>query len=232
MNRLLGEGGSRGTDAYDSAYVVNDNVQQAANKQPEMLPLNNNSIPSISALKAMFGPITGSGMPDIISDKIYDSKLLTASSVNNLTFFNTVSTNLALSNVQNANQLPSQEAFYMTGIRFEFFSEDTTAGTTGYDFLQLFTALRTGYYQFNIANKPYVGPHYLQWYINCQAPLAFNTRAYSINPYKTWLLPWKIAIPPLTTFSLTATLTPPAEINTSDMYLRAVLEGFRYRAIQ
>ena len=223
MQRLLGQDGS-------SAGAV-DNVQQA-DKSIQYLPLNTGSIPSIAGIKAMFAPNTMAGQPDIITDKLYDSRTITASATNNLTFFNTATTDYSLSNVTNPNQLPSQEAFYVTGIRHEVWTTDTTAGVTGWDVLSIKEILRQGYYTFTIGNKPYIGTSYLLWFLNCNAPLALNTRFFTLNPFKTWTLPWRVAIPPLTTFTESCTLVAPAAINNEVMKIRIVLEGFRYRAIQ
>ncbi|RPI18737.1 MAG: hypothetical protein EHM58_04520 [Ignavibacteriae bacterium] len=191
-----------------------------------MLSLNRGSIPNVKGITSMFS--VGGGTPDIICDKIYDTKEITASVTNNLTFLNTVSTDLSLSNVQNANGMPSQEAFYLTGIRWELFNNADAAQ----DVAQTKEIFRQGYYEFRIANKVY-NSGYLLWFFNCTSPLVVNTRYFTVpNSFKTWGLPLPLAIPPLTALNCKVSLVAPAFTSTDKWYLRFVADGFRYRAVQ
>jgi hypothetical protein len=210
------------------SVAVNDNTAQIANSAVAMIQLPTGKIPTVAAIKAMYGPMTQGGQPDIIVDNIYDSAALVTTSTNNAQqLFTTVRNNRALSNIGVSGQLQSQEAFYIVGIRFEFFN----AYDGALDFGDLKETLRQGYYALHIGNKPY-NAGYLLWFLNPQSPLLVNTRYYTTeNCFKTWLLPQPIALPPSVSFDCEYTLTAPA-FQTNSWYIRCILSGYRYRSVQ
>lgn len=194
------------------------------------IPLNPNSIPTAAELKNMFSPfMTKNGnysQDDVIEDRIYDTDDITASTTNNLTLFNTASTDEARSNMYAAGQLPSQEAFYMTGIKFVVYNSADVA----WDIADIKEIFRRGYYTLYIANKPYISGDLID-FINPIAPLAYNTRGYSINPFKTWNLRVRQVIPPQVNFKCSITLTV-GSLQSGTYSLKGYLCGYRYRAIQ
>jgi hypothetical protein len=195
--------------------------------QSGFTPIRKNAIPTAETLRHMFTP-AGGNPNDIVSGKIYDAVALTTSVVNNVTFFNTVRNDLSLSNVENPGQLPSQQAFWMTGIRFELENNQDKPPDVG----EMKEIFRQGSFTFTIANKPYCGPMRLAWFLNAIAPLAVSTRFFSINPFRTWVLDIPIPIPPLTTFSVKVTLTAPVFQSQYTYNIFCYLEGFIYRFIQ
>ena len=192
------------------------------------VPLNPNQIPNTAELKSMFSPFAGPNgfkIDDVIEDRIYDTKDITASTTNNLTFYASSGT-LPTSNMQSAGQLPSQEAFYCTGIKFTVFNDRDAA----LDFGDTKEILRRGSFNLTIANKPYVSGDLLE-FLNPLAPLAVNTRYYTTAPTKTWNLRIRQVIPPQVNFVCNVSLTV-GSLQTGTYSLRCYLIGYRYRSVQ
>jgi len=193
------------------------------------LPLKPNELPSAAELKQMFSPfqnsVGGFKIDDVVEDRIYDTQTLTTGAVNNLTFFTTAGTP-PTTNMQSAGQLPSQEAFYITGIKLALYS----SYDGGLDFSDAKTVLQNGSFNFVIANKPYVTNDLLE-FGNPLAPLTLNTRLYTSFVTKTWNLRIRQVLPPQVNFSCSVTTTTPT-FNSGTWKLRCYLIGYRYRSIQ
>lgn len=196
--------------------------------QKSWVPLNPNAIPSTAELKNMFSPYAGPGgfkIDDVIEDKIWDTKDVTASTTNNLSFFTTAGTQ-PTTNMKSGGQLPSQEAFYCTGIKFTVYNDQDAA----LDFANVKEILRRGFFSLTIANKPYIANDLLD-FLNPVSPLAVNTRYYTTTATKTWPIRVRQVIPPQINFECAVTLTV-GSLQTGTWSLRCYLQGYRYRSVQ
>lgn len=197
--------------------------------QKSWVGLRPNEIPSTDELKSMFSPYAGPNgfkIDDVIEDRIWDTKTVTASTTNNLSFFTSAGT-LPTTNMKSAGQLPSQEAFYLTGIKFSVFSEADAA----LDFGDAKEIMRRMYFNLSIANKPYVSGDGMET-LNPLSPLVLNTRYFTTVVTKTWNLRIRQVIPPQVNFECATTLTMGAFGTSTTYHLRCYLIGYRYRSVQ
>lgn len=196
------------------------------------LDLHRNGVPTTAKLKTMFGPTAIGSGDDIIVDQLYDTVALTASTVNNFKFF-TASSYLGdgyRNNMTQNGALPSDEAFLITSIRFEFWGTGVAATTGAWIISDIKSALFTMYYSLIISNKPYNNGYGFQ-FVNPNAQGFVNTNIMALNPFRSWNLAIPIAVPPRVNFVVSGSTTPGA-FTDSVNYLKAILGGYHYRAVQ
>jgi hypothetical protein len=194
------------------------------------IPLNPNAVPDANELKSMFSPfinkVGGYRQDDIIEDRIFDTRDVTGGATNNLQFFQSAGS-LPTSNMEAAGQLPSQEAFYITGIKFTVY----TSANTALDFGDAYNILKGGSFNLTISNKPYISGDLLE-FLNPLSPLVLNTRYFTTVATKSWNLRIRQVLPPQTSFKCAVTTTTSAYGTAGTYSLRCYLIGYRYRSIQ